>query len=102
MALSDDHVLANQSELLARFIAAAKEVAADMFAEDPATPDHALRIALAKRVLFDQQAPKYGRTVFELAISLVPALRTQGNAIADSAIMNITDQTLTRFATAGW
>lgn len=83
-------VMRQSPELLARFVIAVEKAAYDITNEDPATPQHAQRIAFARRILMDDAgAQKWARRALCLAVVSNQALQDNGNAVTDSDVQFI-------------
>lgn len=80
----------NGGELLSRFTAAIWQAAVDIVNEAQATPNHADRIAWAKRaVLADGKAQHYAAVVMRMAVCENATLQTLGKDVSDSDIQFI-------------
>jgi hypothetical protein len=102
MALQDEQITAENSVLLGRVIAAVLRVAAEYHLESPATPGHAERAELARRVLMDRQAPKYGSAILRIAVATIPALQQPGANVPDQNVIDFVAQRMAAFAVEGW
>jgi hypothetical protein len=102
MTLRSDQAISVDGELLGRFIAAVKAVSAGIVEEDPTTPNHAARIALAKRAMLERQADNYGRVILELAIARNVKLIAARAAVEDQDILDCVTRYLDRLAAEGW
>lgn len=102
MALQDDQTAATDSDLLGRFIAAVKSVAAGIVEEPTDTKNHAARMALVKRIMLERQAENFGRVILELAIARQAAVRASREKVTDDDIMSCVAKYIDTFAAQGW
>ncbi len=102
MSYQNLSVLRSSPTLLSRFIIAVETTATDVFTEPVNTPNHAERLAWAKRVIFDtDKAPQYADRFRRVAVVSNLTLQTEGEAISDAAIQQLVDTMAQRMAMAG-
>lgn len=102
MAFKDEFVMATDSQLMARFSAAVRAWASAVVEEDPVRLDHAQRMQLVHRIVFEKGADHYRGAILALALRYDAALRSLGNDVNDDDIGSVVAHYLDRFATEGW
>lgn len=80
----------NSPELLARFVVALEKAAFDILNEDDSTPGHQQRIALARKILWDDAgSQKWARRALNLAMVSNATLQEVGAAATDQDVQFI-------------
>jgi hypothetical protein len=102
MSLIDDQLDGSKTEYLGRFVVAVIAACEVIVEESPTTPNHAARMALAKRMMIDGEAQKFGHSMLRLALARLSRTGAQRAEPTDAQIMQIVTHYIGIFSAGGW
>jgi hypothetical protein len=102
VALIDDQIDGNDGVLLGRFITATVAACELIVEEAVETPNHADRMALAKRLMIGNEAPNFGKSMLRLALARNARLAQPRTTATDEQIAQIVARYIDKFAVGQW
>src|SRR5690242_9409133 len=102
MTYAELWALRTSPSLLSRFTVSVETTVHAIFVEDPATANHANRVAWAKRAFFaTDAAQRYADMIRRIAVVSDAGLQSAGESVTDAAIQAIVNSYADQLASAG-